>query len=182
MRHAGRHDRFPEQRVMDSTERPDVMSDPNYGINEQLKQKQEACDDKFLVRRSARWIEEVTERTNGVGWSEADRVDDLAPRTHRILNRRCDRLPSGFTTARFYAPSSMPSNRAPFPKSTIRPGLQHRWRTSPFFINAARDMEVPPSYLFETADLFREKNISSVIKCIYALRKFRHSRDRNRVV
>ena len=38
-----------------------------------------------------------------------------------------------------------------------------------YFMNAARDMGVPESSMFGTPDLYEEKNIGSVIQCIYTL-------------
>jgi len=37
------------------------------------------------------------------------------------------------------------------------------------FLNAARDLGLPESSMFDTSDLYEEKNLDSVITCIYAL-------------
>eukprot|EP00435_Cladocopium_sp_Y103_P030649 s1754_g7.t1 len=37
------------------------------------------------------------------------------------------------------------------------------------FLNAARDLGLPESSMFDTPDLYEEKNVDSVITCIYAL-------------
>eukprot|EP00450_Noctiluca_scintillans_P038978 CAMPEP_0194477060 /NCGR_PEP_ID=MMETSP0253-20130528/850_1 /TAXON_ID=2966 /ORGANISM="Noctiluca scintillans" /LENGTH=73 /DNA_ID=CAMNT_0039315981 /DNA_START=64 /DNA_END=281 /DNA_ORIENTATION=+ len=41
------------------------MSELNYGIDDELKQKQEASYDKFLEKRVVDWIEQITGSTKG---------------------------------------------------------------------------------------------------------------------
>ncbi|CAJ1389884.1 unnamed protein product [Effrenium voratum] len=63
--------------------------------------------------------------------------------------------------------------------NAIRPGLIRtvNQQTVPFkqmenitkFLNAARELGLPESSMFDTPDLYEEKNLDSVITCIYAL-------------
>ena len=59
------------------------MSELNYGIDDELKQKQELSYDKFLEKRVVDWIEQITGSTKG------------RPGGRRV----------GFTTGRFSASS-----------------------------------------------------------------------------
>lgn len=117
---------------------------PNYGLDADLKAKQEAKYDVGLEKLVVEWIEAITGQSSG-----SDSVAEW--------------LKSGLVLCEV--------------ANAVKPGSVKKVNTStmPFkqmenityFMNAARDMGVPESAMFGTPDLYEEKNMGSVISCIY---------------
>lgn len=128
------------QGVQEGTMKDDVT----YGLDADLKAKQEAKYDTALEKEVVDWIEAVTGETRGDA-------------------RLCDWLKDG----------SILCNLA----NKVQPGAVKKVNTSSlafkqmenivYFMNAARDMGVPETSLFGTPDLYEEKNMGSVVTCIY---------------
>jgi len=121
-----------------------LKDDLTYGLDADLKAKQEAKYDVVLEKEVVTWIEAVTGETRGDA-------------------RLCDWLKDG----------SILCNLA----NKVQPGAVKKVNTSSlafkqmenitFFMDAARTMGVPETSLFGTPDLYEEKNMGSVITCIY---------------
>jgi len=117
-----------------------------YGIDKDLKAKQAAKYDPELEREVTEWIEAVTDQ------KKEDK--DFA-----------EWLKDGHVLCALV--------------NTIKPGIVKKVNTSslPFkqmenityFMNAARELGVPESAMFGTPDLYEEKNIGSVVTCIFQL-------------
>jgi len=118
--------------------------DCTYGLDAELKAKQDAKYDVSLEMEVTEWIEAVTGEKRG--------GQDL----HAWLK-------NGVVLCNL--------------ANKVKPGSVHKINTSSlafkqmenitFFMKAARDMGVPESAMFGTPDLYEEKNMGSVVNCIY---------------
>lgn len=138
----------PAERCSASSLQPAQAAAPEdeslYGMDRELRAKQEAKYDVFLEAQVVEWIEFLIGETKGdqsVGeW-----------------------LKSGVLLCRLV--------------NAVKPGTIKKCNTSSlafkqmenitFFTNAIREIGVPESAMFATPDLFEEKNIGSVVNCIY---------------
>nr|ABV22340.1 calponin domain-containing protein [Noctiluca scintillans] len=119
------------------------MSELNYGIDDELKQKQEASYDKFLEKRVVDWIEQITGSTKG--------DQEVAEWLHdgKVLCELVNKIQPG--TVKKINDSSLPFKQM---------------ENITYFMNAARAIGVPEMSMFATPDLYEAKNMGSVINCI----------------
>merc|ERR1712039_399113 len=110
------------------------------------KSKEDAKRDHSFEKSVAEWIEAVTNTSQG----DLEFADWL--RDGQILCQLMNCIRPG--TIRKIHVSQMPFK-------------QMENITS--FVNAARDLGVPESATFSTPDLYEQKNIGSVARCVYAL-------------
>ncbi|CAK0902338.1 unnamed protein product [Prorocentrum cordatum] len=115
-----------------------------YGMDRELRAKQEAKYDVALEAQVVEWIEFLTgEKKGDRGFGEW--------------------LKSGVLLCRLV--------------NAVKPGTIKKCNTSSlafkqmenitFFTNAVREIGVPESAMFATPDLFEEKNVGSVVNCLY---------------
>ena len=119
------------------------MSELFYGIDEELKQKQEASCDKFLEKRVVDWIEQITGSTKG--------DQEVAEWLHdgKVLCELVNKIQP--STVKKINDSSLPFKQM---------------ENITYFMNAARAIGVPEMSMFATPDLYEAKNMGSVINCI----------------
>jgi hypothetical protein len=120
------------------------MTDLNYGLDADLKAKQEAKYDVGLEQEVTKWIEDITgEKKEG---TFADWLKD-----GKVLCALANKIKEG--SVKKINQQSMPFKQM---------------ENITYFMNAARDMGVPETSLFGTPDLYEAKNIGSVVNGIYA--------------
>lgn len=117
---------------------------PSYGLDAELKAKQEAKYDVGLERLVVEWIESLTGEQQG----EAS-VHEWLKNGH-ILCAVANAVKPG-------AVKKVNTSNMPF----------KQMENITYFMNAARDIGVPESAMFGTPDLYEEKNMGSVMNCIY---------------
>mmetsp|Transcript_108124 Transcript_108124/g.187685 ORF Transcript_108124/g.187685 Transcript_108124/m.187685 type:complete len:379 (+) Transcript_108124:81-1217(+) len=115
-----------------------------YGLDKELKSKQEAKFDKGLESNVRYWIESVTGHQSG----EQTMAEYL--KDGQVLCALANAVRPGMI-------KKVNTSKLPF----------KQMENITFFMNAAREMGVPESSLFGTPDLYEEKNMGSVITCVY---------------
>lgn len=120
--------------------------DLTYGMDKELKAKMEGKHDAGLEKQVVHWIEAVS------GERKGDQTMAEWLKNGQVLCRLAN---------------------------SIRPGIVKSVHTSPlpfmqmenitFFMDAARELGVPEAAMFGTPDLYEEKNMPSVVNCIYTL-------------
>lgn len=118
-----------------------------YGLDKELRAKQAAKYDAGLERQVEEWIQAISGEQRPEGESIAAWLKD-----GQVLCKLVN---------------------------TIKPGIVKKVNTSKlafkqmenitFFTHAARELGVPESATFSTPDLYEEKNVLSVLNCIYLL-------------
>lgn len=122
------------------------MAEVNYGLDAELKRKQEAKYDPELEAQVVAWIETISGESKG----DASVEDWL--KNGQVLCKLVNAIKPG-------AVKKVNTSAMPF----------KQMENITFFMNAARDIGVPESSMFGTPDLYEGKNMGSVISCINAL-------------
>jgi hypothetical protein len=115
-------------------------------MDKELKEKQMAKYDVGLEGEVTAWIEQVT------GESRGDLSMHEWLKSGQVLCKLINAVKPG-TIAK------VNTMAAPF----------KQMENITFFMNAARSLGVPESAMFGTPDLYEEKNMGSVLNCIYTL-------------
>jgi len=119
--------------------------DYNYGLDADLKRKQDAKYDVGLEREVVDWIEAITGEKQG----EESLHDWL--KDGRVLCELANKVKPGCV-------AKLNTSKLAF----------KQMENITFFMNAARDMGVPEMAMFGTPDLYEDKNMGSVVSCIYS--------------
>lgn len=119
-----------------------------YGLDAELKRKQEEKYDGDLEKEVVAWIEAITGEKKG----DASVQDWLM--NGRVLCALAEKLKPGSLGGKKVHTSNLPFMKM---------------ENITFFTDAARSIGVPESAMFTTPDLYEGKNIGSVVNCIYML-------------
>jgi len=115
-----------------------------YGLDADLKKKQEEKYDHGLEKEVLQWIEAIGGEQKGSQTLQEWLKDG------RILCQLANKVKPGSI-------SKVNTSTLAF----------KQMENITFFMNAARQMGVPESGMFGTPDLYEDKNMGSVVKCIY---------------
>eukprot|EP00413_Alexandrium_margalefii_P034174 CAMPEP_0204579516 /NCGR_PEP_ID=MMETSP0661-20131031/43531_1 /ASSEMBLY_ACC=CAM_ASM_000606 /TAXON_ID=109239 /ORGANISM="Alexandrium margalefi, Strain AMGDE01CS-322" /LENGTH=375 /DNA_ID=CAMNT_0051588533 /DNA_START=48 /DNA_END=1175 /DNA_ORIENTATION=- len=118
---------------------------PSYGLDADLKAKQEAKFDAGLEQEVCAWIEEITGEKRGEEQSAAEWL-----KNGHVLCSLANKIKPG-------AVKKVNASAMPF----------KQMENITFFMNHARDLGVPESSMFGTPDLYEEKNMNTVMSCLY---------------
>jgi len=120
------------------------MATPNYGMDADMKAKQEGKYDAGLEDEVVEWIGKVSGSAKG--------SEDVAAwlKDGQVLCKLVNAIKPG-------AVAKVNTATMPF----------KQMENITFFMNAAREIGVPESSMFGTPDLYEEKNLGSVMGCIY---------------
>lgn len=117
-----------------------------YGMDKELKEKQEAKYDSELEAEVTAWVEKVADETRD-SQSLAEWL-----KNGRVLCALVNAIRPGIV-------KKVNNSQMPF----------KQMENITFFMNAARELGVPESAVFSTPDLYEEKNMASVVNCLYTL-------------
>lgn len=120
--------------------------DTTYGLDRDLKAKQEATYDHDLEAAVTGWVEQITGSTRG------DRSFAEWLKSGQVLCELANCIRPGIV-------KKINESQMPF----------KQMENITFFMNAARELGVPESSMFGTPDLYEEKNIGSVVKSLNSL-------------
>merc|ERR1719401_2762363 len=118
--------------------------DTAYGLDKELKEKQMAKYDVGLEGEVTTWIEKVTGETRG------DQSMHEWLKSGQVLCKLVNAVKAG-----------------KIPKVNTMSAPFKQMENITYFMNAARDLGVPEASMFGTPDLYEEKNMGSVVNCIY---------------
>eukprot|EP00929_Paragymnodinium_shiwhaense_P068539 TRINITY_DN3448_c0_g1_i3.p1 TRINITY_DN3448_c0_g1~~TRINITY_DN3448_c0_g1_i3.p1 ORF type:complete len:463 (+),score=135.91 TRINITY_DN3448_c0_g1_i3:70-1458(+) len=135
----------PSKVILDGPGPPTGTSVPNYGLDAELKAKQEAKYDLGLEGNVTAWIEGVTGQARG-GQSMQEWL-----KSGLVLCELANKIKPGIVKK----PNTM---SAPF----------KQMENITFFMNAARELGVAESDMFGTPDLYENKNMGSVVSTLFA--------------
>lgn len=123
---------------------PRTEEESLYGMDRELRGKQEARYDITLERQVVEWIELLT------GLEKRDIPLGEWLRNGQVLCRMVNAVKPGTVK-----------------KVNVSNLAFKQMENITFFTNAARELGVPDSAMFATVDLFEEKNLGSVVNCVY---------------
>uniref|UniRef100_A0A7S4RVI9 Calponin-homology (CH) domain-containing protein n=1 Tax=Alexandrium monilatum TaxID=311494 RepID=A0A7S4RVI9_9DINO len=121
-------------------------ADCTYGLDKELEEKRAAKHDTSLEKEVTDWVEAIT--------GQARECQTLAEwlKNGQVLCALANAIRPGIV-------KKVNSSQMPF----------KQMENITFFMNAARELGVPESAIFSTPDLYEEKNIPSVVNCMYTL-------------
>jgi len=117
-----------------------------YGIDKDLKAKQNAKYDPELEREVTEWIEAVANQ------KKEDKSFAEWLKDGQVLCALVNAIKPGIV-------KKVNTSAMPF----------KQMENITYFMNAARELGVPESSMFGTPDLYEEKNIGSVVTCLFQL-------------
>lgn len=124
------------------------MANPNFGLDAELKAKQDAKYDPALEAEVVGWIEAIV----GADKAKGDQPVQEWLKSGQVLCHLINAIKPGTV-------KKVNTMNAPF----------KQMENITYFMNGARDFGVPEGSMFGTPDLYEDKNMGSVIQCIYTL-------------
>jgi len=128
--------------------RPQPKDDMMYGLDADLKAKQDAAHDPELEAEVCKWVEDIV----GAEMAKGDQSMHDWLKSGQVLCHLINAIKPGTV-------KKVNTMNAPF----------KQMENITFFMDGARGIGVPEYAMFGTPDLYEEKNMNSVTKCLFTL-------------